>query len=153
MNVSGRRTITCEPCQTCRVRSPCNLRWALNSSRCSRSMASRNQNPALCRVLSYFGPGLPRPAISQQSAMKRACLVSVFRLGIVLAVLVGNLAIAVFIGFRLGNRLDLSSFTHGGVGFGRSLTGTLRGTNEDGCHYRMIGVLVDLERGNGHAFR
>ena len=34
--------------------------------------ASANQNPALCRVIAYSGPGLPSPAIRRWSTTCRA---------------------------------------------------------------------------------
>src|SRR6056297_132384 len=75
MKVSGASTTTSMPSIFVLAALPLSLRSSFRGRAWRRFSSSTNQNPALCRVLSYFGPGLPRPAISQGliTAVTRPC--------------------------------------------------------------------------------
>jgi len=74
MYVSGLSSQNSWPPSSTRVVQPENLDCFDHDARLRPAMASTHQKPALCRVASYFLPGLPRPTMRRMSSMKNARL-------------------------------------------------------------------------------
>src|SRR5207245_367367 len=64
MKVCGSSSHTVWPCTLARATRPWNPFSGTSDTFSSRASASTHQKPALCRVASYSGPGLPRPTNS-----------------------------------------------------------------------------------------
>src|SRR6056297_717973 len=163
MKVSGASTTTSMPSIFVLAALPLSLRSSFRGRAWRRFNSSTNQNPALCRVLSYFGPGLPRPTISQGliagDSGPLVVLVDLVVGRILLAArsLAGGAAFAQALAFLafdfLGNfflaKLRLCAFGQRGIGFGGKFARTLTFADEDRvdqCRVVVFAVFEDRNR-------